>query len=251
MKIENFKLKEILMVISGIFIIVLIFYFGVKTFNETDNNMDQQNVISVAGLGEVFAKPDIAEISLSVEKEAVLVIDAQKSATDAANKVVAFLKQSGIEDKDIKTTNYNIYPRYDYLKTGQVLRGYVVSQTLDVKIRKIDDAGKILGGATLAGANQVGGINFTIDDMEAVKREARQAAINDAKEKAKQLAKDLGVRMGKLINYSENGNGYILPMYSDKTSVLGMGGGVEAPVPQIPSGENKVTINVTLTYGIK
>lgn len=239
------------MALSGAFIIVLIVYFGVKSFNEIDNRPDQQNAISVTGNGEVFVKPDVAQISLTVEKEAVSVIGAQEAATQAINKVVAFLKESKIEDKDIKTTNYNIYPRYDYLeRSGRVLRGYVVSQTLDVKIRKIDEAGKVLGGATLAGANQVGGINFTVDDMEAVKRQARQEAINDAKEKAKQLAKDLGVRMGRLINYSEGGNNWIPLPYAAKESALGMGGGGEI-APEIPSGENKVTISVTLTYQIK
>lgn len=239
------------MALSGAFIIVLIVYFGVKSFNEIDNRPDQQNAISVTGNGEVFVKPDVAQISLTVEKEAVSVIGAQEAATQAINKVVAFLKESKIEDKDIKTTNYNIYPRYDYLeRSGRVLRGYVVSQTLDVKIRKIDEAGKILGGATMAGANQVGGINFTVDDMEAIKRQARQEAINDAKEKAKQLVKDLEVRMGRLINYSEGGNNWIPLPYATRESALGMGGGGEI-APEIPSGENKVTISVTLTYQIK
>jgi len=246
---KDFKLKDILMALLGVFIIVLIFYFGVKSFNEMENRPGQQNTISVAGQGEVFAKPDIAQISLSVEKEAVSLIDAQKRATEAINEVIAFLKNSGIEDKDIKTTNYSIYPRYDYLqKMGRVLRGYVVNQTLEIKIRKIDEAGKILAGAIFAGANQVGGINFTVDDIEAIKRQARQEAINDAQTKAKQLAKDLGIKIVHLVNFSETGNNGIVPVYM-KSETSGMGGGGE--VPEVPSGENKITINVNLTYQIK
>jgi len=242
MSSENNKLKEILMILSGVFIIVLIFYFAVKSFNEMDNNVDQKNMISVSGKGEIFVKPDIAEISLSVRKEAISIAEVQKQAGEAINKVVVFLKSSGIEEKDIKTTNYSIYPRYDYLKQGQVFRGYVIDQTLNVKIRKIDEAGNILAGAVSAGANQVGGISFTVDNLEAVQRQARETAIKDAKEKAKQLAEDLGVRMGKLINYSEGNNGVIYSMYDIKSA---------EPALQIPSGENKVTVNVNLTYEIK
>jgi len=235
------------MVLLSLLIAVLIFYFGVKSFNEMDNISDRQNTISVTGKGEIFIKPDIAKISVSVEKEAVSIADVQKQATDAINKIVEFLKSSGIEDKDIKTTNYSIYPRYDYLRTGQVFRGYVVSQTLDVKIRKIDDAGKILAGATSAGANQIGGVSFTVDNEEAVKQEARQKAIADAKEKARQLAKDLGIKIGRLTNFSESGNGDIIMPYAMKSETLGTGG----PEPEIPSGENKVTVTVNLTYQIK
>ena len=193
------------MVLSGVFIIVLIFYFCVKSFNEMDNNPNQQNTISVSGTGEIFIKPDIAQISLSVEKEALSLVDAQDKATEKINKIISFLKESGIEEKDIKTTNYSIYPRYDYLeKEGRVFRGYTVNQTLEVKIRKIVEAGKILSGATLVGANQVGGINFTVEDEEAVKRQARQEAINDARTKARQLAKDLGIKLGHLVSFYES-----------------------------------------------
>ncbi len=249
---KDFKLKEILMVVLGVFIIVLIFYFGVKSFNEIDNKgkvPGQQNTISVSGKGEIFIKPDIAKVSVSVEKNAYSVSDAQSQATNAINNVTKFLKDSGIEDKDIKTVNYSIYPRYDYLENqGRVFRGYTISQTLEIKIRKIEDTGKILAGVTSAGANQVGGVSFTIDDEERVKRQARQEAINDAKAKAKQLSKDLGVKIVGLISFSESGNDYYPPYYAESAKVLGTGGG---EVPEVPSGENKITVNVYLTYQIK
>jgi len=237
------------MALLGVFIIVLIFYFGVKSFNEIDNRPVQQNNISVTGKGEIFVKPDITKVSVSVEKNAYSVSDAQSQATNAINNVTKFLKDSGIEDKDIKTVNYSIYPRYDYLENqGRVFRGYTISQTLEIRIRKIEDTGKILAGVTSAGANQVGGVSFTIDDEEGVKRQARQEAINDAKAKAKQLAKDLGVKIVRLVSFSESGNDYYSPYYAESAKILGTGGG---PEPEIPSGENKVTINVNLVYQIK
>ncbi len=241
---------------AAAFLTIITLFFIVKTFNEFQSGkfIGQGqigiNTIDVVGKGEVFAKPDIAEFSVTVEKNAISVNDAQNNATEAINKVTKFLTDSGIEDKDIKTTNYNIYPRYDYLRDqGQVFRGYTVSQTLDIKIRKIEDTGKILAGVTDAGANQVGGVNFKVDNDDAVLRQAREKAINDAKTKAEQLAKDLGVKIVRLINYSESGNGiYPYPLYGMESKMVGTGGDV---APSVPTGENTFTVNVSLTYQIK
>lgn len=229
------------------------FFFAVKVINEIKSGeyigqgLSSVNTISVSGKGEIFIKPDIAKISVSVEKQAISVADAQNQATEVINKVVAFLKESGVEDKDIKTTNYNIYPRYDYLeKTGSVFRGYVVDQTLEAKIRKIDEAGKILAGVTQSCANQVGGISFTIDDEEGVKQEARQKAIADAKTKANQLAKDLSIKLGRLISFFESGNGGIIPLRMEASGL-----GAAPAAPAVPTGENTVTVNISLTYEIK
>ncbi len=125
-------------VILGIFLAVEA-YNGFQEGRYIGKDIMPTNTISVSGKGEVFVKPDIAKISVSVEKEAVSVTEAQNQATEAINKITFFLKESSVEDKDIKTTNYNIYPRYDWIeKAGRVFRGYVVSQTLEIKIRKID-----------------------------------------------------------------------------------------------------------------
>lgn len=98
------------------------------------------------------------------------------------------------------------------------------------------------------GANQVGGINFVIDDEDAVKEEARKQAIEKAKEKADQIAKDLGVSFGRLVSFYESSGDF--PIYRSYMAE-GVGGGEPAPAPEIPSGENKVTVTVNLTYEIK
>jgi hypothetical protein len=248
----NEKFKPLIL-LTSLFLAVLIIFFAVKTFNEVQSgkyigqDIIFSSAINVSGKGEVFVKPDIAKISISMEKEAVSVTEAQNQATESINKITSFLKESLVEDKDIKTTNYNIYPRYDWIeKIGRVFRGYVVNQTLEIKIRKIDKTGEVLAGITQAGANQVGGVSFTIDDEEAVKREARQKAITDAKTKAEQLAKDLGVKLVRLVSFSENGGSYPIPIY--ESEALGIGRG---EAPEIPAGENIVTVNVSLTYEIK
>lgn len=243
--------KHIFKIPIILLLLVLIVFVGAKAKNEIKNETgtaESQRTITVSADGKVFAKPDIGQISLSVTREAKTVSEAQKQSTEAINKIVAFLKGAGIEDKDIKTTNYNIYPKYDYYKGKQTFIGYEVSQSLGIKIRNLEKSGDIIAGATDNGANIVGGLNFTIDDPDALKTEAQKQAIEKAETKAKELASNLGVRLKKLINFSENG--YIPPIYYAKSAeALGMGGGSVSP--SIPTGENEITSNVSLTYEIR
>ena len=232
-------------------LLVLIVFIGAKAKNEIRNEtkiIESQRTITVSADGKVFAKPDIGQISLSVTHEAKTVSEAQKKSTEAINKIMTFLKSAGIEDKDIKTTNYNIYPKYDYYKGKQVFIGYEVSQSLQIKIRNLEKSGNIIAGATDNGANIAGGLNFTIDDPDALKAEAQKQAIEKARTKVKDLVFKLGVRLGELINFSENG--YIPPIYYAKSAeALGIGGGSVSP--EIPTGENEITSFVSLTYEIR
>ena len=245
------KFKKIISVFAIIlsFYVVILAYNGFLEGKYIGKEIAPVNTINVSATGEIFAKPDIAQISVSVVREAKTAIDAQNQNTEAMNKIVKFLKDSKIDDKDIKTTGYNIYPKYDYIeRVGQVLKGYEVSQTLDVKVRKIDEAGKILSGVVERGANQVGGINLAIDNEDALKREARQKAITEAKRKANDLEKDLGVNLGRLVSFSESFGGGPVPLYGIMKAE-GMGGAAVAP--EIPTGENKINVSVNLTYEIR
>lgn len=247
---EKFKkIISMFAIILSLYVIVLIY----NSFLESKyigKDVNPTNTINVSATGEVFAVPDVANFSVSVVKEAKTALDAQNKNAEAINKIVKFLKDSGIEDKDIKTSGYNIYPKYDYLEyQGQVFRSYEATQTLDVKVRKIDDAGKILSGAVEMGANQVSGINLAIDDEDALKREARQKAIIEAKQKADDLVKDLGVSLGKLVSFSESSGGYPMPLYGmGMAKEAGVGGAV---APDIQKGENKISVSVSLTYEIR
>ncbi|HVT75131.1 MAG TPA: SIMPL domain-containing protein [Candidatus Paceibacterota bacterium] len=216
------------------------------------------NVITVSGTGEIIATPDIATFNFAVEKEGASVPEAQKKATDGMNAILAYLEKAGVDDKDIKTESYNIYPRYDYIQTSmygggkQVLAAYVVSQNITVKVRDLDKAGELLSGIGEYGATNVSGLNFSIDDHIKVERQARDAAIADAREQAELLAKSLGVKIVRLVNFSENNYGYPTPMYYAKDAAMGMGGVAnQSSAPSIPTGENKITSNVSVTYEIR
>jgi uncharacterized protein YggE len=242
--------------VVGVIIILLIIakiFGGGHCWKE---NNEVINTISFSGKGEVVVKPDIATVSFGVQVENLDVSKAQTEATTKMNNIINLLKTKGVAEKDIKLTNYNIYPRYDYLRTGvdyysgkQVLAAYVVSQTVEVKIRDISKAGEILSGVGEFGVTDVSGLNFTIDKEEEVKDQARDLAIEDAKAQAKTLAKSLGVKLIKITNFSEGGN---YPVYYEMNKSMALGiGGADAAVPQVPMGENKITSTVSITYEIK
>lgn len=232
----------------------------VKGYKYIGGDSLPQNVITVTGEGKIFAVPDIATFSFSVMEEGKTVKEAQDKATVKMDTALKALKDLGIDDKDIKTSGYNAYPKYEtnqiYCITypcpqgRQEIVGYEVNQNITVKVRKVDDAGKAIDAITSAGASNVSGINFTIDDEDALVRDARQEAIADAREKAKELANDLDVKLVRIVNFSENGRGY--PTYYKAEATLGMGGAdMAVPAPTIPVGENEIVSSVTITYEIR
>ena len=208
--------------------------------------------IAVTGEGKVFTAPDVAELSLGIQT------GRQPSAAAAMAKlqqgmsaVFASIKGQGVEEKDIRTESFYLNPVYDYTEEGQVFRGFEANQSLRVKVRNLDKATDVLSAATSAGANQAGSINFTVDDPEAKRAEAREKAIAQAKEKAEKLAGDLGMRLGKIEGFNEGGSygGPPVMMMRSKEGVGG-GGGVGA-APPLPAGEQEIVVQVTLTYELK
>lgn len=218
-----------------------------------------QNIITVSGSGEVFAVPDIATFNFSVDEKGATVAEAQRLATAKNNAAIKYLKNSGVNEKDIKTESYNANPQYDY---GQIvcvrypcpsskptLIGYEVSQTISVKIRDTDKAGEILTGIGATGVTNISGLTFTIDNDDVLKADARAKAIAEAKSKAQKLSKDLGVSLGKVTSFSE-GSDYGM-VYAMESKAMGIGGGAPDVAPEVPMGQNKIVVNVTVTYRIK
>lgn len=245
-------------VIKVIILIIVLIFVGKMIWGDhydwRAGNLPK-DTITFTGKGEVVVKPDIATVSFGVTAENLDVAKAQTEATTKMNNIIDLLKTKGVVEKDIKLTNYNIYPRYDYIQTQlypyggkQVLAAYVVSQTVEVKIRDISKAGEILSGVGEFGVTDVSGLTFTVDNEEVVKDQARDLAIEDAKTQAKTLAKSLGVRLVKITSFSENGN---YPIYYEMNKSMALGARGDAAVPQVPMGENKITSNVSITYEIK
>ncbi len=235
--------------------LMLVVYLGLlarnaaKQYDYIGRPTTTRDTIVISGEGKVTAIPDIATISVGVQTEKPKVTDAQKENTDKMNAIIAKLKDLGVVKEDIKTTNYSIYPAYDYVNGRQIERGYSVNQNVDVKIRKLDTIGDVLAAVAALGANQVGGVNFTIDNPDSLQQQARLKGLEAAKAKAQALAQAAGVKLGKVVGFSESANTPVPPIFYAKEA-LGLGGGGAAPSPSVEAGSQEVTVNVSVTYEI-
>lgn len=230
------------MVLLGVFLLVQI--------NHVWNTATTTNTVSFSGQGKVMAKPDIAMVSATVLTQSSNSKTAQDQNTAKSNAVTEYLKGQGIEEKDIKTTGYNIYPQYSYPAYGGqgTITGYQVTQSFQVKVRDLGKLSTILGGLVSAGANQVDNLGLQVENPETLKAQARQMAIDDAKKKAQELKGQVGISLGRIVNFAEGYNGYPVPMYGAAMDARGMGGGGG---PVISGGENEIIVDVTITYQIK
>lgn len=201
--------------------------------------------MNVSGTGEVSLVPDIASINIGVHTEADLVADALDNNTAQANEISNVLQNMGVEEKDVQTSNFNVYPanRYDPM-TGQVTGSYfVVDNTVTVIVRDLSQLGEVLTAVVNAGANNINGINFDVEDREAAVAQARELAIQNAKEKAQEIADAAGVELGDLISINVYGGANYYPTYYD-----GKGGGyAEGSVP-VSAGTLTLTMECNLTY---
>lgn len=216
------------------------------------NNQDR---FSVTGSGTVYAKADIANIEVGLKTGTKkTAAEATAESTTKINKINTELLNLGVEDKDIKTSNYTLNPVYNWTNAkGQELIGYEVTQTLTLKIRDLAKIGDIIAKTTEQGANQVGNISFTIDDEFELKNQARELAIIKAKEKAELIANQSGIKLGEVKNVYENYSPIISTQaYSNAKMMLesaDQASGLAAP--EIQSGQNEVKVEVTLTYEVK
>lgn len=264
-----FKAVAFLVIMASLFLIA-------KTVNEFKKNAyigrdaTSQSTISVTGMGEEFAKPDVATFNFSVIEEGKNVAEAQTKATEKMTQALSSLEKNKIDkDKDVKTLSYNISPKYEYYYQAQPMIacassycpptpvkqpkivGYEVSQTVEVKVRKIDSAGDVLTAIGGAGVKNLSDLSFSVDDMDVVKSKARASAIEKAKDKAKVLADSLGVSLVRVVSFSEGYDDYYPVRYGMAEMAKSADSVGVATSAQIPTGESKVTSNVTVTYEIR
>jgi len=241
--------NKVYKLVVAIIVLVALFYAGnlYHNFQTLPQNYPQE--ISVSGSGKIYAKPDVAVVVLGVEDRNVKISDIMQGSTNKMNKIITDVKDSGVEEKDIQTTQYSITPEYNWTERGgRIFVGYVITQQITVKIRDFDNIGSILDKATADGANSVGDLQFTIDDVEAVIAEAREKAIAEAKTKAATLAKQAGLKMVKIINISEGYASYPQPMYDKGAGVMMESA---SAAPEIQPGQMEINSTVTLTYRVR
>jgi len=239
---------------------LLALFLFVKTVDAFGNigrsESPYMNTITVEGDGTATATSSIARITFSVSETAATVGDAQAAATKKTDTALASLTKLSVDDKDVKTTSYNVSPQYQYTtcysgacpNTPPKITGYTVSQTIEVKVRDIAKAGDVLQALGTAEVQNISGPDFSTEDDTAVKAEARANAVADAKTKAQALAKELGVHLGKVISYYEN----TAPYYGDYAGKGGMAmESAVAPAPTLPAGQNDTNVTINVTYEIR
>jgi uncharacterized protein YggE len=205
--------------------------------------------ITVIGTGQVTLRPDIARINVGAEASAGTVSEAKTEVDRQIEVILATLKELGIAESDIQTSNYSIYhEREAFLPVAReetvVERqgGYRVSSTLQVTIRDIDAAGDVLDAVVEAGANQVYGVHFAVSDDKVWQSKARELAVADAKARAQELAGLTEVELGQVLSLSEVVGSTPIPMAA---MALERGGGGIAP------GELEMSTQIQVTFAIK
>lgn len=205
---------------------------------------DVMNTVTVNGVGSVTIKPDIAYVSVGVETSNVDANKAQAENAEAMNQVMDALKDSGIEADDIKTTQYSVYDRYDYIDGKQSNKTYQVTNMVQVTVKDIDQVGQVIDAASNAGANSVSNIQFGIADESEAYQEALKLAMTSAEGKAEAILSTFGevVTAPSKVTETSYFSGVVRSDYSYGKAEMAV---MDTPVS---SGELTVTANVTVEY---
>ncbi|MBL8576690.1 MAG: SIMPL domain-containing protein [Mesorhizobium sp.] len=206
--------------------------------------------IVVTGEGQASIAPDLALLSLSVMRESATAREALDANNAAMNDVTEAIKGMGVENRDIQTSGLQIFPRYNFTNKPDgtqeaQLVGYQVTNTLSVRVRDISKTGEILDKAVTLGVNQGGNITFTNEDPSATVTEARKRAVEDATEKAKTLAGAAFVKLGRVLEISDQTFG-IQPMPIEAKAF----DRALSAVP-IQAGENSYRVQVNMTFELE
>ncbi|MCJ7781533.1 MAG: SIMPL domain-containing protein, partial [Acidimicrobiia bacterium] len=197
--------------------------------------------------GEVFGTPDTLEMSFGVSVLRPTVKQAVADAATLADQLISTLESSGVASDDVQTANYSIYPEYDYSGDEQKLVGYRVSNTVTAKIRDIGAAGSVIDAAVggVGDEIQVSGVSFSIEEDEELISAARDAAWEDARSKAQQLADLAGLTLGNAVMISESVAGTPpQPLYREAFDAAGAMS-VETP---IEAGQQQVAVTLQIRF---
>jgi uncharacterized protein len=199
--------------------------------------------ISVTGTGTIETSPDMATLMIGVTNQAETAAAALTANSAATEAVIARLTASGIEPRDMQTSNLYISPNFTgYDSSTPTISGYIASNSLTVRVRKLDTTGAVLDAAVADGANTLNGLTFGLSNPEPVYNEARKEAVADARAKAELLAEAAGVKLGAIQSITDGGAlTDPAPLYRDAAS--------EAPVPVV-GGELGLIANVSVTFEI-
>ena len=207
-----------------------------------------EHTISVSGTGRIVLSPDTADLRLGVSSTAKTVKAARSAAAASMTAVIASLKKLGIADKDIQTTTLSLQPTYDYSANTNPprLTGYQLSNAVAVTVRDLDKVGDAIDGALAAGATSLDGVSFRVFDQTAAEQQARQAAMDQAKAKAKTLADAAGISITGVASISETVAPVPYPVYYG-FNAAGAPAAKDVQTP-VAAGSTEVTVTVAVVY---
>jgi len=240
-------------------IIISLFLFSrtgifIKQTGTVESGGKISNTISVSGDGKVYAKPDMAEISLSFNELAPTSREALDKVNQKIDEAIKVAKNNGIPDNDISTTGLNVYAEYDYSNSLRRIVGQRASQSLSVKIKKLDSkatkAAKLIDELSAINNVQLGGISFDIEDKTKFYSQARELAFNKAKQKAGELAKLSDVKLSKPVSITDSTYDISPRPYYSNTAELKMTA-ASNDSSQVPTGEMSISTNLSILWGIE
>jgi hypothetical protein len=205
--------------------------------------------ITVVGIGKVTGKPDIARVTVGIETQAPSLQTAVDDNKAKMNGLLDTLKKLGLADKDIRTSNYSVYtervaPPAAGVEVSANQMIYHVTNQVDVTVRDVNQIGEVLDKAVAAGANNIYGVNFSVEDTAKLEADARTKAVANARARAGELARLNGLQLGEVLTVSEIIGGAI-PLYRE--AAMGLGGGGTPVQP----GELEMSLSIQITYAVK
>jgi uncharacterized protein YggE len=220
--------------------------FGPRTSLATDPQGGIEHTISVGGTGRVLIDPDIADLRLGVIVEKPTVKEAREANATAMNRVIESLRKLGVAERDIQTSTLSLQPVYDYRSDGEQPRliGYNLTNAVAVTIRDLDVVGDAIDAALEAGATTLDGVTFRVEDQAAAEKEAREAAMSEAKAKAQTLADAAGVAIAGVASISETVSPIPYPVYYGRDALAADG------ATPVEPGTNEVSVSVSVVYAI-
>lgn len=233
-------------------ITALVFSLGLSVISQADENTPFPRIL-VSAQGSVDVAPDMANLTLTVTREADTARKALDANTSAMSEVLAAMKAEGIAERDLQTSGFSIYPRYSRPAANPSgermppeITGYTVRNSLSVRVRDISTVGSVLDRSVTLGVNEGGNIQFINDDPSAAIELARAKAVKQAVAKANTLAMAAGVKTGKLLEISEQSyNQGPAPMMAERMTLTS-----SAKAVPVAAGENTYTVTVNMSFAI-
>lgn len=233
--------------------LALFIFLGVKTIESIqtarfiDEPTPMERTIYVEGIGKATMAPDIAVMTFGISSTSKTVAEAQKQNSALMNALIEKIKATGVAQEDSQTKDYSAYEKTEWNAQTQRSEsgGWIVSQSLAVKIRDVQKISTIVEIAGQNGSTSISGPTFTVDDQSSYESTARQSALADAKKKAQDVADSLGLRIDRVIGYSEYKEDMGSPIsYMEK----GMGGATNMAAPSIQTGTQEIRLHATITF---